>query len=777
MRAYKLAFTLELSNIPLSDTIHFPLYQLPAANSPLPTPRYQPSHRHLIAMPMSQTKRHKAWLRYKLLSSDLFQQIEGRELHDIATWPVEERAEYHKFLITGLHRNRLCMEERMRYKLAYVPREKWDDEHERAIDWAKGNIVRFQSLLADLAVALQSVPQPPEPPQSDPELNAEVGAEPARPKSRGKRKAGKKKVMAKVDIILCFCFFVFVYGVPLTLHTRKVTGDAVDELEVIAVFDRMIAQEVQSSVDFIERRLITELGGLTLSVTELDELLSWLTESDLDGAVAVRDQRVRIVENVRELDAMDGGALRMLMITQLANRRKQKKFRNLMAEELPEWGKWPKLCVTHALSRSTPAVIKKAALLDILSAPVLDKSRTTMESDFHELLSLPTIVHYLDQLQNLSLFVDTVPSPSLKHLRADSCWKTSPAFCLAGIVPGNNGPTGEAPSMRLTSDIDLITSTTEDPIDVLPPLVFPPEDEMKDFLARPLDYLEPSMQYHLTGFWDNMVPVLFRWMSFEEVPFKLAILRPSSFLLQLCLNRPLCQKKILPDDDNKIIALQNIIKRCLLFLPAQVGAAKASSFRGELMMGQLRQATATEGRLPNYLEGLTTREDPHVVMHALIKGWEARWTEEEREWVIGTILRNRDIFRLASRYVRVVVVDEDGAKLENMPLREDGTIDSRFYMLRHDAFPRSVEAIGTSLDSAWLFVGFSRHGVYNEKMSRNTGLYMTVTEKTVYLFNRKDGKLTDAPHNWRDVLLETVEKMNARDRASMWENGVVWEMQ
>jgi hypothetical protein len=161
------------------------------------------------AMLTSQTKRHKAWLRYKLLSSDLFQQIEGRGLQDIATWPVEERAEYHKFLITGLHRNRLCMEERMRYKFAYVPREKWDDEHERAIDWAKGNIVRFQSLLADLAVALQSVPQPPEPPQSDPELNAEVGAEPARPKSRGKRKAGKK-VMAKVDIIFCFCFlFLF----------------------------------------------------------------------------------------------------------------------------------------------------------------------------------------------------------------------------------------------------------------------------------------------------------------------------------------------------------------------------------------------------------------------------------------------------------------------------------------------------------------------------------------------------------------------------------------
>ena len=242
------------------------------------------------------SKRYSAWLRYKLLSDDLFQSITGKSLENIAEWPFEERIDYHRSLILGLHRNRLCMEARICYKFTYVPENERDENHERAIESARENVKRYQELLADLAWALQQLEQSkPKKMQGGEADLSDAGLEPgpklATPKPRKGRgrtalKVGdqRSKITASsVEKVLFLCLVPLLFVPLLTSHgvCLKGTKLSVDEEAVIAEFDRELHEEVHALMGIVEGRILAAVeecrrAGLNISENEVEAVIQFM---------------------------------------------------------------------------------------------------------------------------------------------------------------------------------------------------------------------------------------------------------------------------------------------------------------------------------------------------------------------------------------------------------------------------------------------------------------------------------------------------------------------
>ncbi len=92
----------------------------------------------------------KLYRSYKKYSTELFTDITGKDLDDIATWKRSEIVGYYQYLRDRHNCNLRCMNGRIMFRDKFVPKEKRDAEHEKAILAAADNCKKYAKLMLEL---------------------------------------------------------------------------------------------------------------------------------------------------------------------------------------------------------------------------------------------------------------------------------------------------------------------------------------------------------------------------------------------------------------------------------------------------------------------------------------------------------------------------------------------------------------------------------------------------------------------------------------------------
>ncbi|KAJ3052991.1 hypothetical protein HK097_005257 [Rhizophlyctis rosea] len=252
---------------------------------------------------MDKQPRWRAYIRYKLLSNELFTEIKGKSLTQISTWSEDDHREYHQRLMRGYIKNKKCMEARIRYKFEYIPEALRNNSHEKAIAAARDNVRTYERLLGQYYTAKEFL-KPGR--TSTPDTNTPTIPDTQRPTQPSKRQSKPNLRKAKPPPVAetpSIPEFTGAEWAEFEQQTEKEVKELHGQLfsRIAAAFEEeSVAEDIADAVADVLTNDMGALGGAEHhrdSLGKAYQIMKMLSDEHLRGWVAlvVRDMKTNFV--------------------------------------------------------------------------------------------------------------------------------------------------------------------------------------------------------------------------------------------------------------------------------------------------------------------------------------------------------------------------------------------------------------------------------------------------------------------------------------------------